>query len=1108
MRLGSRNPVHRLRHLLATHDLDAQSDALLLARFAADRDEGAFAALVRRHSALVLGTARRVLGNPTDAEDVLQAVFLTLSRKAGSVRCDGTLAPWLYRVTVRAAVRLRKRTPATRPIPDQPAADADPLAGMTARELSSAIDAEIGRLSARLGAVVLLCCFQGLTRDEAAAQLGWSSATVKRRLARAREILDRRLRNRGVTMSAALAPALLTIAAPASAESVASTVAIGLGRVSPADRVGALCVGSPVAGRAWVATVAGLGVLGVALVLGLRPPETPSNPPPPPEAKAAPMAELPPESLPTGAVARIGTTRFRHDEWLLQAEWSPDGRFVASVAGRTLIIWDADTGRELAREVLPKPDPRPADRAQRTPQFFFVHSVAWSPDGRSLAAGYDGQAYCWSWDPTARRMKQVSIADPLGAIYNGIAWADSLRLITADENRMTVTDLSKRTTVATFDLAGGPGDRMAAIPRTSDVAVAMQGTSGRLLIYDWANPAEKPRDLGVRATRLSVSADGKTLAAATSPDDATFAVELWDAVTWTHRRKVACEGEIRALALSPEGKTLVTGGSDKTLRWFETATGKETRREGPGWVYYNRAAFRPDGKVLMTVSHENHVRFWDVAGGGQLPITEGPGWTIAAATFGPDGRHVYTVSENVVYAHDAATGREVWRGADHTDTAVQVVVTPNGKTVVTSGNEGRIILRDAANGKVTRTIETARHAVDRIAVSPDGRTLAAIGGDAPDDAILRRWDVATGKPYPDAALPPKGPKYIPSAIRYTPDGSGILIVSGTESQVPVFDPETKQFRQVFGPVDGGVNAADVTADGRMVVAATMGESIFLWEAATGNQRRQLKDAGYVTCVAISPDGRILAVANDGMHSFSDGRKVVEHTDGRLIVRLLDTFTGKELHRFSGHTGAVYRLAWSADGTRLLSGSRDASAVVWDVSPAIRAKLPTAPLTEDDARKAVAGLAGTDATAVFNDMGRLTGSPSTAVKAVREVLRPTVVPDADQVAALVRDLDSPQFAVRERAAGRLAALGPGVEGSLRRVLAGDLSTEARDRIEKVLAEIAPPDQRLRLGRMLELLERTGDAEARRLLAELAAGADGAWLTREAKAGLGRLSPPSR
>lgn len=1116
MRLGNRNPVHRLRHLLADHDLDAQPDAVLLARFAADRDEGAFSALVRRHSALVLGTARRVLGNPIDADDVFQAVFLTLSRKAGSIRCDGTLAPWLYRVTFRAAVRLRKRVPPARPVADRAEAGLDPLAGMSARELCSAIDGEVSRLSDRLRSVVLLCCFQGLTRDEAAAQLGWSSATVKRRLARARDLLDRRLRNRGVTLTAALAPALLTVTPPASAECVAGTVAVGLGRVVPANRVGTLCAEPAIPIRTWAAAVAVVGVLGVGLAFGLRPPQAPPQPAdPPPTAKARtgePAAELPPDPLPAGAVARIGTTRFRHDEWLSQAVWSPNGKYVASTAGSTLIVWEASSGRELGRLSLAAVT-KPKLAIGRNAVLKYVRHLHWAKDGRTLFALFNGWSVRCSWDPAKGGLQFTqnyeSTEPPLVTALS----ADGTRLFSASSHWASATDFNAGRIWPTAVPAGAAITDAIVSPTDELAVIAIAGDKAELQVFDmrWRQPVIAK--FGRTVNRMTFSEDGKTFAAVVTEEGKTATIELWGTATWKSRLRFAYpnEGdrpaEVRALALSPDGKTLVTGANDKTLRWWDTTTGKETRREGPGWVYYNRAAFRPDGKVLMTVSHENHVRFWDVASGKQLPITDGPGWTIAAATF-TDGRHVLSVSENVVYAHEAATGRELWRGAEHTDTAVQVAITPDGQTVITSGNEGRIIFRDAASGKVTRTIETARHAVDRIAVSPDGRTLAGIGGDAPDDAILRRWEIATGKAYPDAPLPPKGPKYIPSAIRYTPDGSGILIASGTESQVPVFDPETKQFRQVFGPVDGGVNAVDMTRDGRMVAAATMGPSIYFWEAATGKQRLMIKDVGYATCVALSPDGRILAVANDGLHSRSDGEKVVEHTDGRLIVRLLDTLTGREFHRYSGHTGAVYRLAWSADGTRLLSASKDASALVWDVSPAIRAKLPKAPLTDDDARKAVAVLGGTDAAAVYKDMARLAASPSTAVNAMRHLLRPVVLPDADQVAALVRDLDSPQFAVRERAAGQLAKQGQGVEGSLRKALDGNLSAEARDRVEKILAEVVPADQRLRQGRMLELLERIGEAEARRLLAEVAAGADGAWLTREAKAGLGRLTPPSR
>jgi hypothetical protein len=138
------------------------------------------------------------------------------------------------------------------------------------------------------------------------------------------------------------------------------------------------------------------------------------------------------------------------------------------------------------------------------------------------------------------------------------------------------------------------------------------------------------------------------------------------------------------------------------------------------------------------------------------------------------------------------------------------------------------------------------------------------------------------------------------------------------------------------------------------------------------------------------------------------------------------------------------------------------------------------------------------------MARLVGSPDTAVAALRGLVRPVAAPDPPTVAGLIRDLDSPQFGVRERAARGLVSLGDGVEGLLRRALDGSPTPEARARIEKVLAEIKPSDHRVRQGRALEVLERIGDGDARRLLTEIAAGADGAWLTREAQASLGRLS----
>jgi cobalt-zinc-cadmium efflux system membrane fusion protein len=201
-----------LRHLKKTVDpgvIGGLTDAQLLGRFVAERDEAAFEVLVWRHAALVWQAARRLLPRPEDAEDVFQATFLALARKAGAIRRPGALAGWLYRVAYRAALRARATArPATHsgPVADLPAAAAADEA--TWRDLRPVLDDEINRLPEKFRVAVVLCYLEGRTLEEAARQLGCPRGTVSSRLAGARDRLRGRLARRGLAPAAAL-PALL-----------------------------------------------------------------------------------------------------------------------------------------------------------------------------------------------------------------------------------------------------------------------------------------------------------------------------------------------------------------------------------------------------------------------------------------------------------------------------------------------------------------------------------------------------------------------------------------------------------------------------------------------------------------------------------------------------------------------------------------------------------------------------------------------------------------------------------------------------------------------------------------------------------------------------------
>jgi RNA polymerase sigma factor (sigma-70 family) len=198
------NVVRHIRRVAGQPRAGNTEDAQLLERFLTFRDEAAFEALLRRHGPMVLAVCRRLLRLDQDVEDAFQATFLVLLRKAGSLRRRELLAPWLYGVAHRTALKARAQA-ARRQLREKPMADLPQPEisenGMFA-DLRSLLDAEIARLPKKLRLPVILCYLQGQTYAEAACQLGWPAGTVSGRLAQARNILRKRLTSRGLALGA------------------------------------------------------------------------------------------------------------------------------------------------------------------------------------------------------------------------------------------------------------------------------------------------------------------------------------------------------------------------------------------------------------------------------------------------------------------------------------------------------------------------------------------------------------------------------------------------------------------------------------------------------------------------------------------------------------------------------------------------------------------------------------------------------------------------------------------------------------------------------------------------------------------------------------------
>jgi RNA polymerase sigma factor (sigma-70 family) len=1125
---------------------NVESDGDWLQRFADHRDELAFADLVRRHGPMVLGVARRVLHNRNAAEDVFQATFVVLANDAKSIRNRESVGSWLYGVAYRLANKAKSDLARRRTIERQPRERKypDPVAEAGWRECLAILDEELVRLPERLRIPLVMCYLEGQTRDEAARHVGWSLRTFDRRLGRGRELLGARLSRRGVTLGAALVTALLgKQTAPAAVPISLADAAIKVGLAHAAgsaampipSSIAALIEGigkTAVWNKAGFAAVCIMGMtLAGAAGYGLANSGRQAEPKPEqgfsePEAESRkPNADLHCDSLPDGAVMRLGTLQRRAIGAKLAM--STDGKSIIGVrGGKYIYVWDADTGKLREKRELA------------------VDEHWWrfwlSDDGRWLAMDRDNGVAIWDLR-TGQRTLQLPMKGQ--GFVDRVVFSADYKIVGA----VFHADGQTRHLIHAWNLADGKellvkelrvtsgGSVLAFSPDGKRLFAAISSTERGMHCWDIATGGELWTEKEFVPQTMIFTPDGKIL----STHDKYRVVDPATGKPLPNNKVPALTWEMLP-KLTPDGRTLLVSTNDDIIVW-DLIEGKEIRTLKPAGKPNRRLTqlggqflVAPDGKSIVT--NNGVLQRWDLATGQRLwedNFEAGHVEEVAALASSANAKRLASASaDGTVRLWDLSTGKaiHVWRGHEwrrhNLDWRMEKAgvtaldMTPDGRWVLSAGSEGKIQLHDAATGKQLQTVALPAPVrgegelrVFHLRITPDGSKAVVLfgaegfyfttgpGGIDPPFAKhtykLATWDLKTG-----ALVDKRAVEVLPvrsSAI--SPDGRTLLAGS------VLTDVRTgKEIAKLEGAILGGSNEPAVfSPDGALIVGVFTEETkkdgstihspggVRVWEAATGKTVAHLKTKSWVGQVAIHPDNRYVITNDyDGVQAWDAiTRKVV-------AVRPMH----ERVHSSTTSGSFASCLAFTPAG-RLATGHPDGTVLLWDVP---LPPLPPQALTAKELETLWSDLAAADAAKAWRIIWRL--SDASAVPLVRERLKPILPVPAEKMQGLVANLDAESFERRQEVVKQLKALGLRAAPALREALEGSPTAEMKRRIQEVLAALETPgpfsDDAVRELRTVIVLERMGTRGARETLAALATGVPDARLTREAKAALARLT----
>ena len=787
-----------------------------------------------------------------------------------------------------------------------------------------------------------------------------------------------------------------------------------------------------------------------------------------------------PLPLPDAAIARYGSPRMRHPENVQRVLWLPDQKRVATRTPNHVFLWDLMTGHCLWQVPLPGGNEQLLEHTRQ---------------GHLIAQSGTEVRFLDESGKTRHVLRQAGKQQP----WNYIVSDNGKRLIIVwREGPTIIYDLTEKGPIE-------PGRRI-----SDNVIYAPQFT-----------------------------ADGNTLICVTNKDVQTWDVQkLKPALTFKTDDNQTYYHSSR---ISPDGRTLMAVAGNR-LRFWKVDQPKEWPKfQAKDTIDYSTVAFQhgftQDSQSFVLATPNGGYRRWSMTTGELLESTDMP-FKAQHVQWSPDGKQLAVIQNNALSIWDPRTGTS--RGGAKGPPMISSRFVAADR-VFSMGEDGSLHWWELKDGRLIKTLPRPKIANwEQAVISTDGRWWATLIDASKTTGGTNLW---VGEFQQDKEHQPiKNLKTTIVSHLFSPDSKDLLTADG-EGVWQFWDPKQGTLnRQFTAAVPKRLAYA---LDNRSIAAYLRdGGAGAIYDAQTG-KRRGLSEPIHAKTEQVgdfcfSPSGQYLALAH------GESLCVLSTVYGRVVLRRSVTppAVGKQAVAFSpderwlivgdgrspalhlydldaassrtdytpltvqAHTGGVVELHLSPDKKYIVSTGHDGTALVWDTSKLLSARLAATPYKgpnlPEDRWTALRNVGGSDLSRL---MVAMIHEPDRTVPLLAERLEPVRGPDAKTLDKWVKHLDSQQFVQRESAMKTLAELGELAEPALRAAMKQPNTVEFKLRARQLLQKLDQPESqpdRLRRFRSIEILERIGTPEARAILTRLAEGAAGARQTVEAAAALRRLS----